>query len=319
VQPTELVISDDSSTDATLDIASAFASKAPFAVRIERNVVRLGYRANFMQAANMCRSEIIAFCDQDDVWLPEKLATCLPAFESEEVLLAYHNATVVDAGLTPIGSLSGYAAPGALNPPRSIGPWRFALGFTLLFRKTLLSLAGLWPTSVDFNRPAEKEGHDLWFFFLASSLGSIRYVHAPLALYRQHGANTFGVGWWHLTKSGLGQRLRGFVDVDWKVLRSQEIAAGARAQILRSMQTTLDGNLLENAKAAAEQYHNLETTYQLRREMYAAARRYERLRLMCGLISRGGYGSNRQGGIGQKNAVRDFLGSVIAGTRTEPR
>jgi hypothetical protein len=48
--PSELVITDDGSTDDTLDIIDLFAARAPFPVRVERNVKRLGYRANFMKA-----------------------------------------------------------------------------------------------------------------------------------------------------------------------------------------------------------------------------------------------------------------------------
>jgi glycosyltransferase involved in cell wall biosynthesis len=110
-QPHELVVSDDASTDQTVDIIAEFAANAPFPVRIERNRARVGYRANFMKVAGLCGSEVIAFCDQDDVWLPHKLSVCLKAFESDDVLLAYHNATVVSADLKPLGTLARQAAP----------------------------------------------------------------------------------------------------------------------------------------------------------------------------------------------------------------
>ena len=59
--PTELVITDDRSADETVPVIDAFAKTAPFPVNVYRNETRLGYRANFMRAASLCRSELIAF------------------------------------------------------------------------------------------------------------------------------------------------------------------------------------------------------------------------------------------------------------------
>src|SRR5438309_759094 len=66
VPPDELIVSDDGSSDATLSIVADFAPTAPFPIRIEQNSHRLGYRANFLKVANLARSDLIAFCDQDD-------------------------------------------------------------------------------------------------------------------------------------------------------------------------------------------------------------------------------------------------------------
>src|SRR5262245_6144046 len=73
VNPSELIVTDDGSRDDTLTILLRFAKTAPFPVRIVQNETRLGYRANFMKAATLCSSDLIAFCDQDDVWEPKKL------------------------------------------------------------------------------------------------------------------------------------------------------------------------------------------------------------------------------------------------------
>src|ERR1700730_9787095 len=75
--PRELVVTDDASDDHTVLVLTSFGKHAPFPVRVYRNSTRLGYRRNFMLAASLCNSELIAFCDQDDVWYPEKLATCV--------------------------------------------------------------------------------------------------------------------------------------------------------------------------------------------------------------------------------------------------
>jgi glycosyltransferase involved in cell wall biosynthesis len=102
--PHELVVCDDRSTDATLSIVQEFAGVAPFPVSIHQNSERLGYSDNFLRAAGLATGEWIAFCDQDDVWLPEKLAHVAAAAKSQAtVVLVVHSATVVDPHLRPTG------------------------------------------------------------------------------------------------------------------------------------------------------------------------------------------------------------------------
>jgi len=73
LKPLELVVCDDGSTDDTVAILEGFAALAPFPVSIHRNGTRLGHTENFLKAANLCSGKWIGFCDQDDVWLPNKL------------------------------------------------------------------------------------------------------------------------------------------------------------------------------------------------------------------------------------------------------
>jgi glycosyltransferase involved in cell wall biosynthesis len=86
--PTELVICDDRSTDATADMIQKFASSAPFSVRFNLNPVNLGGTAkgitrNFEQASRLCTGDLIAFCDQDDVWFPQRLAVMAQKMEED--------------------------------------------------------------------------------------------------------------------------------------------------------------------------------------------------------------------------------------------
>ena len=106
--PAELIITDDGSTDDTLKIVEAFAKVAPFRVRIHQNRTRLGYRANFIRAAGLCSSDLVAFCDQDDDWYPHKIAASAKPFSDPDVLLTYHDADVISEGVR-IGSLADRA------------------------------------------------------------------------------------------------------------------------------------------------------------------------------------------------------------------
>jgi cellulose synthase/poly-beta-1,6-N-acetylglucosamine synthase-like glycosyltransferase len=91
VLPAEVVITDDGSSDRTVEIIQQFASTAPFPVKLSRNEERLGYADNFFKACRLCSEQPIAFCDQDDKWLENKLATCVETFKDPEVLLCVHS------------------------------------------------------------------------------------------------------------------------------------------------------------------------------------------------------------------------------------
>jgi glycosyltransferase involved in cell wall biosynthesis len=108
-------IADDASSDKTVAIAAQFAKAAPFTVHVHRHDKRLGYRANFMLAASLCTSDVIAFCDQDDIWSRQKLALWIERSRDPAVLLAYHNAEVVTAAGERLGSLD-YLASAPMTP-----------------------------------------------------------------------------------------------------------------------------------------------------------------------------------------------------------
>jgi glycosyltransferase involved in cell wall biosynthesis len=183
--PYELVITDDGSTDATPQIIEQFARSAPFPVSYHRNEQRLQFADNFLRAASLCKGDLIAFCDQDDVWLPSKLARATEAFKDPEVQAFIHSAKVVDAGLKELGwRRPHYHSDG----PGRWQPWGTFFGFAIVFRKALLDISvSDRPPGVHGNA---KLAHDEWIIFLAEGLGSVYYCKEILALYRRARSNT---------------------------------------------------------------------------------------------------------------------------------
>ncbi|MEY4711793.1 MAG: hypothetical protein RIS88_1243 [Pseudomonadota bacterium] len=98
VQPEELVVCDDASSDRSLEIVEAFARQAPFPVRVWRNSQNLGYVRNFEQAIGHCSQDLVFLCDQDDLWDPRKIEIIKSVFESEpEVGLCLHDFVRINA------------------------------------------------------------------------------------------------------------------------------------------------------------------------------------------------------------------------------
>jgi hypothetical protein len=191
LSPAELVVCDDGSTDGTLEIVDDFGRGAPFPVRLHPQTQRLGYRRNFRRAASLCNGELIAFCDQDDVWHSNKLAQLSAAFGDPDVLLAYHNANVVDAKGNHLHlKLDGSVERAELARP-FLG-WKSSYGLLQMFRSSLRRFDSLWDFSIDHNDRSEILAHDQWYFFLAAVLGKVAFVDEPLVEYRQHGANLYG-------------------------------------------------------------------------------------------------------------------------------
>lgn len=70
--PDEVVVSDDGSTDETLTILEEYHQK--YGLLYSVNDGEHGVNHNFYRAISLCTKDIIAICDQDDIWLPNKIS-----------------------------------------------------------------------------------------------------------------------------------------------------------------------------------------------------------------------------------------------------
>src|SRR3546814_8106533 len=89
----EFVIIDDAATDGTMRILEAF-SDHDNRIRLFRNEHNIGLHANFMKALSLCRGELIALSDQDDVWHLDKITVMEQAIGDR--LLIYHDSAYID-------------------------------------------------------------------------------------------------------------------------------------------------------------------------------------------------------------------------------
>jgi hypothetical protein len=301
VLPAELVVCDDGSRDETLAILAAFATRAPFAVRVESNPGRLGASGNFLRAASLCRQEWIAYCDQDDFWLPNKLAAVQQVVARHpKAMLVAHRATLVDEALRPLGGMLHVPAVKRFTvvPRLSRSFWEYPYGFTMTFHSRLL---GVVPVT---DRPVES--HDRWIALLAGLLGETVYLPQSLALYRRHSHN---VSQLHPQASPLQTLQQGGSFTEFS----------DAAQLMDALAKHIDASV---ACAGAEDAVRLaEAALAFRRQSVALERRAElsradvalphRIGCYTRLLAAGGYGSNRCGGLGWRAALKDAVRLVI--------
>ncbi len=192
VQPDELIICDDGSSDRTVDIIEMFSRKAPFPVNLICNKINLGSTKNFEQAISSCQGEIIFLSDQDDIWHPEKIATTLNSFASKQTSAVFSNANIVDADNRGLGYDLWSSAPFekrqqqlliSNHPFEALLKHNFVTGATLAFRQELCPQILPIP---------EEWVHDGWIALLLSIFGSISAIDQQLINYRQHAENQIG-------------------------------------------------------------------------------------------------------------------------------
>ncbi|MBN1427558.1 MAG: glycosyltransferase family 2 protein [Anaerolineae bacterium] len=183
--PDEIVICDDASTDNTVDIIKATIGKQSCAVTLIRNEKKLGVRKNFSQAIERATGDIIFLSDQDDIWLPDRVAIMLrPFLADSSVGLVYSNAAIVDIHLQPTGrSFLDFVSLSKIDSPKSSDVVRFNGGIP----GCLLAIKA---TLKPFVLPiSSKWFYDYYIAFIAHALNKVIKIDQSLMYYRRHDKN----------------------------------------------------------------------------------------------------------------------------------
>jgi Glycosyl transferase family 2 len=251
--PTELVVCDDGSSDGTVEVITSFARQAPFEVRLFRNEERLGFGENFMKAARLCRSHAIAWSDQDDVWMPEKLARCLEAFEQDpDIVMVVHSTQIGDRVKrgTPLvkGPLARYESrrsearilrrrsvftPAAL--PLEVSAW----GHSCVVSRRVVELGDALATVVP-GVIGEFSGHDTWTSFVATAAGKVALLPEVLVQYRQHAGQVAGAAAPRAVATRVKQSAGRSRSAALEDLEGQATRAFFRASVLTQLAATLE-------------------------------------------------------------------------------
>jgi Glycosyltransferases involved in cell wall biogenesis len=200
-----LWLRDDGSTDGTVAIARAAAATDPRIQLLPSDGQRLGASGGFGWLLEHVppESRYVMCADQDDVWLPHKIARTLAAMTAAEAaargpVLIHTDLTVVDEALHVVHS-SFWQYAGVDPEPVSLRRLiveNVATGATVMLNRELRDLAG--------PLPAEAVYHDWWLACVAGAFGRLVPVRESTVLYRQHDANVVGAPrsarprWYHL-------------------------------------------------------------------------------------------------------------------------
>lgn len=190
-----LVIRDDGSDDGTRAIIDREAARDGRIEVLEDGRGRLGVIENFSSALDQARGrggDWFALCDQDDIWLPDKLERQIeravdgPSDPSLPRLI-HSDLAVVDADLRPIAS-SLHALMGIQHesdePLGVLLIQNFVTGCSCLLNRALLDVA--------LPVPKDSVMVDWWLALCAAATGRIEFEPGPTVLYRQHPANVLG-------------------------------------------------------------------------------------------------------------------------------
>jgi glycosyltransferase involved in cell wall biosynthesis len=210
----EVIAVDDGSTDGTAALLQDYARRDA-RLRVVLNPVNVGFRRNFSYAMSLCAGDFIAPCDQDDIWLPDKLRTLLEAIGAHD--LVYCDSELIAAD----GSTLGIRMSDRWSMQDILDPAAFVLtncisGHAMLFRRDLLEGAPPVP---------EAFFHDWWLAALAASRGGVVYCQQVLVHYRQHERNVTDV---LRVREGRARRPAGYG-------RKQFEDAGARLEALAAL------------------------------------------------------------------------------------
>lgn len=187
----ELLVRDDGSKDATIAILDKWQDKGMLKWYSGKN---LGFAKSFMDLLmNAGSCDYYAFCDQDDIWLPNKLITavnCLEKLEGETKLycsnLFYYKNGINSGTIRKVKP--EFTAYTCLVQ-------NIAVGCTIVFDK------GLRETMLH-GSPDFLIAHDYWAYQTAMILGQVYYDENAYILYRQHDNNQIGakVSFWDIWK-----------------------------------------------------------------------------------------------------------------------
>jgi len=193
-QDWQLLIRDDGSIDDTINVIEDYQRQYPDKIKIITDSVNhLGAKLNFGELLKHTQSDYIMFCDQDDVWLPQKIDVTLNAMRMAEKsypnkpIMVHSDSIVVNANLKKIAdSKWAYEKiwPRKDDDLNRIVLQNVATGCTIMINRKA--------KNVSLPIPKDAIMHDWWIALKVAEHGKIIYTPDKLVLYRQHSNNLVG-------------------------------------------------------------------------------------------------------------------------------
>jgi glycosyltransferase involved in cell wall biosynthesis len=180
----KISVRDDGSSDGTLESLKEYENK--YSNFIVTQGARQGAACSFMKL--LCEADpacnFYAFCDQDDVWLPDKIKDAVVAMEACKInkpLLYFSRLEYVDSALGHLGYSKIHQKYGLRNAIVE----NIVSGCTIVINRSARNL-------ICEQVPRFVLMHDWWFYLVVSAFGHLIYDIKPNIKYRQHSGNAIG-------------------------------------------------------------------------------------------------------------------------------
>ena len=179
----EIVICDDLSTDATLSTLNQYKETFPNIFKIHANEKNLRSVKNFEKAISLCENEIVFLCDQDDMWIPEKVEVILNQFKiSPELQVIATNAFIIndDEDMLNVSTIYDISSKTTKEMKEILFfHQNFCTGATMAVRKEFANCIMPFPPENLFH-------HDEWIALKASLKNQLLFLNDRLIKYRIH-------------------------------------------------------------------------------------------------------------------------------------
>jgi glycosyltransferase involved in cell wall biosynthesis len=306
VLPCELVVCDDGSTDGTPALVEAFATTAPFPVRLFRNEQNLGFAENFLKAARLCEGDWVAFCDQDDVWLPAKIRLASDTIQRTlGVTMIMQNAFICDEDLNHSGRPFPNTIKPGLHGPRSQHNFWAWFGFLQVFKMELLRSLDTTSRPSTYFPDKGLITHDRWMCLIGNAIGGMVVLGEPVALYRRHAAAITG----YHSRRDWGQKIDHALPVGVTHYTSRSQSAIETANYLRLIKVRQLESVQHELERSARSFERLSRIYCLRSEIYSSSNIFKRWACVFGIAILGGYVGPNVTSLGPKSFFKDALQS----------
>ena len=176
----EVIISDDSSTDKTVEIIKSFNDKR---IILYENQKFKSPIFNFENSLTYARGDYIFLSDQDDIWVPNKVKTMKEFLLNFDLVLS--DTDIIDANGNILNK-SFYQMNGSQNGLLKNLVKNSYLGCTMAFNQKILQKSLPFPKDIAM--------HDWWIGLIAEIYGKTYFIDEKLIYYRRHGSNASPAG-----------------------------------------------------------------------------------------------------------------------------
>ena len=193
----KITIRDDHSTDSTLSIIQSYIDKYPAKISLYKDpiwkVKNMGSTFSFGRLMQQATGQYLMLCDQDDVWMEDKITITLTRFKSIEAenpntpILVFSDMVEVDENLKTVNTSfiqNQKLLPQVKDEAIKVLAMNVVAGCTTMFNKQCVDIV------LPF--PSKKVIHDHWMAINIAQYGIVEYINRATLYYRQHSNNVVG-------------------------------------------------------------------------------------------------------------------------------